>query len=118
MNIQASFKWRHFEVGTILLCVRWYLRYVLSYRDLEEMMAERGLGVDHATIFRWVQKYAPELDQRADRISKPRTTPGGSMKPASRSREHGYTCTEPWILKAIRLEFLISPTRDTQAAKW
>jgi transposase, IS6 family len=44
--------------------VRWYLRYCLSYRDLEEMMAERGLQVDHTTIYRWVQKYAPELEQR------------------------------------------------------
>ncbi len=41
------FKWRHYEPEIILLCVRWYLRYSLSYRDLEEMMAERGLQVDH-----------------------------------------------------------------------
>ncbi len=44
----------------ILLCVRWYLRYALSYRDLEEIMQERGLGVDPTTIYRWVQRYAPE----------------------------------------------------------
>ncbi len=61
--ISASpFKWRHFEGQIILLCVRWYLRYGLSYRDLEEMMAERGLGVDLSTIYRLVQSYAPELD--------------------------------------------------------
>lgn len=53
------FKYRHFEASLILLCVRWYLRYSLSYRDLEEMMAERGLSVDHTTIYRWVQHYAP-----------------------------------------------------------
>jgi hypothetical protein len=47
-----------------MLCVRWYLRYSLSYRDLEEMMAERGLAVDHVTIWRWVQHYAPLLNQR------------------------------------------------------
>jgi transposase, IS6 family len=52
---QNSFKWRHFEAEIILLCVRWYLRYSLSYRDLEEMMLERGLHVDHTTIYRWVQ---------------------------------------------------------------
>ena len=57
------FKWRHYEAEIILTCVRWYLRYALSYRDLEEMMAERGLSVDHSTIFRWVQRYSPELDK-------------------------------------------------------
>ncbi len=64
MNQQSPFKWRHFEAEIILLCVRWYLRYALSYRDLEEMMAERGLLVDHTTIYRWVQQYAPELEKR------------------------------------------------------
>jgi transposase-like protein len=60
----ASFKWRHFEPTVILLCVRWYCRYQLSYRDVEEMMCERGLDVDHSTIFRWVQSYAPEINKR------------------------------------------------------
>ncbi len=64
MNQPNPFKWRHFEAEIILLCVRWYLRYSLSYRDLQEMMAERGLSVDHTTIYRWVQRYAPQLDQR------------------------------------------------------
>ena len=58
------FKWRHFAPEIILLCVRWYLRYSLSYRDLEEMMTERGLSVAHTTIFRWVQQYAPEIEKR------------------------------------------------------
>ncbi len=58
MNNQNPFKWRHYEADIILLCVRWYLRYSLSYRDLEEMMRERGLHVDHTTIYRWVQRYA------------------------------------------------------------
>ncbi len=43
------------------MCVRWYLRCGLSFRNLEEMMAERNLAVDHVTIWRWVQRYAPEL---------------------------------------------------------
>jgi hypothetical protein len=55
------FKYRHFQPDSILLCVRWYLRYSLSYRDLEEMMAERSLSVDHTTIYRWVLYYAPLL---------------------------------------------------------
>lgn len=57
----SSFKWRHYAPDVILLSVRWYCRYALSYRDLEEMMRERGLPVDHTTIYRWVQRYAPEM---------------------------------------------------------
>lgn len=65
MNRNSSpFKWRHFEPTIILLCVRWYCRYQLSYRDVEEMMRERGLNVDHSTVFRWVQRYAPEINKR------------------------------------------------------
>ena len=55
MSQPTLFKYRHYEAEIILLCLRWYLRYSLSYRDLEEMMAERGLTVDHTTIYRWVQ---------------------------------------------------------------
>ncbi|HEY9769833.1 MAG TPA: IS6 family transposase, partial [Coleofasciculaceae cyanobacterium] len=58
------FKWRHFQAEIILLNVRWYCRYPLSYRNLEEMMLERGLEVDHSTINRWVLDYAPELERR------------------------------------------------------
>jgi transposase-like protein len=64
MDQQNPFKWRHYEADIILLCVRWYVRYSLSSRDLEEMMRERGLHVDHTTISRWVQRYAPELEKR------------------------------------------------------
>ena len=65
------FKWRHFQGEIIVLCTRWYLRYGLSYRDLEEMMAERGLQVDHSTIARWVLAYAPELEKRVKPLLKP-----------------------------------------------
>src|SRR5918998_3266043 len=61
------FKGRHFDRSVILLCVRWYLAYSLSLRDLEEMMAERGVSVDHATIHRWTLRYAPELLERFNR---------------------------------------------------
>ena len=63
MPLDNPFKWRQFEPELILLCVRWYLRYSLSSR-LEEMMRDRGLSVDHTTIYRWVQRYAPELNKR------------------------------------------------------
>ncbi len=58
------FKGRHFDRSVILLCVRWYLAYNLSLRNLEEMMAERGISVDHATVHRWVVRYSPELLER------------------------------------------------------
>jgi putative transposase len=58
------FKGRHFDRSVILLCIRWYLAYNLSLRNLEEMMAERGISVDHATIHRWLVRYSPELLKR------------------------------------------------------
>ncbi len=61
------FKGRHFDRSVILLCVRWYLAYNLSLRNLEEMMAERGISVDHATVHRWVVRYSPELLERFNR---------------------------------------------------
>ena len=66
-NQPALFKGRHFEAEIIILCGRRYLRFALSYRNLEELMAERSLSVDHVTIWRWVQRYAPELEQRCRR---------------------------------------------------
>jgi transposase-like protein len=63
------FKGRHFEQEIIVLFVRWYLRYKLSYRNLVEMMAERGLAIAHTTILRWVQRYAPEFDKHWSRFS-------------------------------------------------
>src|SRR5512144_388084 len=60
----SVFKRRRFSAEIILLCVRWYCRYGISYRDLEEMMAERGVAVDHVTLYRWIQRYAPELEKR------------------------------------------------------
>jgi transposase-like protein len=58
------FKRRRFPVEIILVCVRWYCKYGITYRDLAEMMQERGVEVDASTIFRWVQRYAPELEKR------------------------------------------------------
>jgi transposase-like protein len=66
-NRPAVFRGRHFADEMIVLCVRWYLRFSLSYRDLEELMAERNLAVDHTTVWRWVQRYAPELNRRVRR---------------------------------------------------
>lgn len=59
-----DFKWRHFRGEIILWGVRWYCKYGISYRSLEEMLEERGVSVDHTTLYRWVQHYAPETEKR------------------------------------------------------
>jgi len=60
----SEFKYRQFEGEIIIQCVRWYCKYGISYRELEEMMLERGIEVDHTTIYRWVQRYAPEIEKK------------------------------------------------------
>ena len=117
MNHPNPFKWRHFEAEIILLCVRWYVRYSLSYRDLEEMMRERGLHVDHTTIYRWVQHYAPELEKRC----KPHLK---ATNDSWRVDETYVKVKKMWmyLYRAVdsqgnTLEFLLSPTRDAEAVK-
>ena len=65
------FKWRHYPGEVILHCVRWYLRYPISYLDMSEMMRERGLEIDPSCIWRWVQQYGPELEKRCCPHLKP-----------------------------------------------
>jgi transposase, IS6 family len=117
MDTPSPFKWRHFEGEIVLLCVRWYLRYALSYRDVEELARERGLSVDHTMVFRWVQRYAPELDRRC--------------RPYLRATNDSYRVDETYIKIKKRwvylyravdstgatLDFMLSPTRDADAAE-
>lgn len=58
-----AFKGHHFTCIIILWAVRWYCKYGISYRELQEKLAERGVNVDHTTIYRWVQRYAPEIEK-------------------------------------------------------
>src|SRR5215472_5332873 len=111
------FRGRHFRDDIIVLCVRWYLRYPLSYRDLEEMMAERGLTVDHSTIARWVLRYAPVLNHR---IRSEMRRPNRSW----RVDETYIRVAGQWayLYRAIdsagnTVDFLLSPYRDLIAAK-
>src|SRR6202789_4597173 len=71
LGLDERFKGRHFDREVIVLCVRWYLRFKLSCRDLVEMMAERGLSLSHTTILRWVHDYAPEFERRWNRFARP-----------------------------------------------
>jgi transposase, IS6 family len=114
---QNPFKWRHFQADVILLCVRWYLRYALSYRDLEELTRERGLHIDHTTIYRWVQQYAPELERRCRPHLK-------GTNDSWRVDETYVKVKKVWmyLYRAVdsegnTLEFLLSPTHDAEAAK-
>ena len=84
---EALFRGRHFRSEVIVLCLRWYLRYPLSYRDLEEMMTERGLSVDHSTIGRWVLHCSPRCVIWA--------APGGSMKLTCAWPANGLTYRSP-----------------------
>jgi len=74
---RRSFQSCHFDREIIVLCVRWYLRYKLSFRDLVEMMAERGISLAHTTIMRWVQRFVPESEKRWNRFAR---LAGGSWR--------------------------------------
>jgi transposase-like protein len=76
-SVRGLFKWRQFEPEVILLAVGWYVRFSLSYREVEELLAERGLLVDHVTVWRWVQRYAPEMERRLRSKLNPATIAGG-----------------------------------------
>jgi hypothetical protein len=79
----AIFKWRQAESGLIRCAARWYLRYSLSLRDVEELLEERGLHVDHTTVWRRVQCYGPELEQRLRWHLNSTSNPGEWMKPTT-----------------------------------
>jgi transposase-like protein len=113
----SPFKWRHYAPDVILLCVRWYCRYQLSYRDVEEMMHERGLEVDHSTVFRWVQRYAPEINKR---IRPHLKMSGTSYRVDETYIKVGKTCK--YLYRAVdkegqTIEFMLSAKRDVSAAK-
>ena len=113
----ALFRGRHFQDQIIVLCVRWYLRYCLTLRDLEEMMAERGIEIDHSTIGRWVLRYAPELHKRIRRDTR---NPNCSW----RVDETYVRVAGRWtyLYRAVdstgeTIDFMLSPKRDAVAAK-
>src|SRR5664280_1119213 len=113
----ASFKWRQTEPGLILCAVRWYLRYSLSLRDVEELLEERGLSIDHTTVWRWVQYYGPELEQRLRQHLNP--TNKSWRVDETYVRVKGRWC---YLYRAIdsrgaTIDFLLSALRDADAAK-
>jgi len=113
-----DFKWRHFEKSIILMAVRWYVAYPLSYRQIEEMLLERGVHVDHSTINRWVVKYSPLLEEEFRKRHKKST--GSSW----RMDETYIKVKGVWhyLYRAVdkegnAIDFMLSKKRDKKAAK-
>lgn len=113
-----SFKWKHFRKDIILLCIRWYLAYALSYRDIEEMMLERGLPVDHSTIQRWVVEYSPQLESEFRQKYKKSVGRSWCMD------ETYIKVKGKWVYlyRAVdkedeTIDFMLSDTRNKQAVK-
>jgi len=117
MSTPSVFKWRHFLPEIILLNVRWYCRYALSYRDLEEMMVERGITVDHSTINRWVQAYAPELDKRIPPHLRPTNDSWRVDETYIKVKGQWKYLYRAVDSKGNTLDFLLSAKRDAAAAE-
>ncbi|MGH0498948.1 IS6 family transposase [Bacillus wiedmannii] len=117
MEKENVFKWRHYQPDIILLTVRWYLRYNLSFRDLVEMLEERGLSISHTTITRWVHQYGPELDKRIRRHLK-------QTNDSWRVDETYIKVKDRWMYlyravdsKGNTIDFCLGKTRDQKTAK-
>src|ERR1700737_1620970 len=116
-SVSGLFKLRQFEPEVILLAVGWYLRFSLSYRDVEELLAERGLHADHVTVWRWVQRYAPEMERRL----RSRLSPTNDRWRVDETYIRGKG---KWVYfyRAVdstgaTVDFLLSAKRDTAAAE-
>src|SRR3981081_1487554 len=116
-SVCGLFKWRQLAPEVILLAVWLYLRFSLSYRDVEELLADRGLHADHVTIWRWVQRYAPELERRLRSRLKPTNDSWRVDETYIRIKgKWGY------LYRAVdssgaTIDFLLSAKRDAAAAE-
>jgi putative transposase len=116
----VSFKGAHFPQEIILTCIRWYVAYPLSTRHVEELMRERGVPVDHATINRWVIKYSPQLEPQLEGAFHPRKRPVGR---SWRMDETYIRVKGEWryLYRVVdktgqTIDFLLTESRDTEAA--
>src|SRR3954454_3848954 len=116
-SVRELFKGRHFDREVIVLCVRWYLSFKLSSRDLVQMMSERGIGLAHTTILRWVQRYVPEFEKRWNQYAR-------AVSGSWRCDETYIKVKGRWryLYRAVdkhgrTVDFLLSERRDVAAAK-
>jgi IS6 family transposase len=116
MSDSLLFTWRHFQADMILCAVRWYLRYALSYCDEEELMRERGVWVDHTTVFRWVQRDAPELDRRCRPHLKATNDSYRLDETDVKIKKRWYYLYRAVNSRGATLDFMLSATRDAGAA--
>ena len=111
-----EFKGSHFPKDVILLCICYYLRYKLSLRDLEEIMRDRGIQVDHSTIGRWVAKYSPEIIRKA--MYKKKAVGKRWRMDETYIKIRG---NDAYLFRAVdkagnTVDFYVSEKRDTEAA--
>ena len=111
------FRKRQFEPVIIVTCVRWYCRFSLSLRDLEELMAERGLAVDHTTIGRWVQRYGPEVHRRLRGQEKLKSSTWHMDETFVRIAGRWLYLFRAVDSQGQTVDFYLSETRDREAAK-
>src|ERR1700746_530653 len=116
-SVCGLFKWRQFEPEVILLAVGWYLRFSLSYRDVEELLAERGLHADHVTVWRWVQRYAPEMERRLRSRLKPSTDSWRVAEAYTRVKGKWRYLYRAVDSTGATLDFLLSARQDAATAK-
>jgi transposase-like protein len=114
MRISDLFKGRHFDREIIVLCVRWYLRYKLSSRDLVQMMAERGIEVTHTTILRWIQRFVPEFEKRWSQYSRPVGRSWGCDETYIKVRGRWTYLYRAVDKQGRTVDFLLSERRDVE----
>jgi transposase-like protein len=114
---EQVFKGRHFNRSVILLCIRWYLAYSFSLRDLEKMTAERGISVDHATIHRWGVRYSPELLEQFNRRKGAATGRWHMDETYIKVRGHWMYLYRAVDSTCDTVEFWFSERRNLAAAK-
>ena len=115
--LSNSFKWRHYEGEIILLDVRWYLKYSLSYGNLKEMMIERGIKVDYSTIMRWVHQYFPKIEKKIRRHLRPTNDSwrvDETYIKVKGKRKYFYRAVDS---NGDTIDFMLSAKRDRKAAK-
>jgi putative transposase len=113
----VNFKGAHFQKDIILTWVRWYVAYPLSYRQLEEMMQERGVPVDHATINRWVLEYSPQLEEAFHRRKRPVHISWRMDETYIRVRGQWRYLYRAMDKTSQMIDFLLTEPRDEQAAR-